>query len=135
MITLQTDHISEKQLAEIALAIQNRWGAPAFVKMHEIVVMDDDLEDVPRREMVDDFETGITNIFDNLEMSGVFKFWRRGKSKLSIDRIPGSKPPQWMTDIETPNRVPEGVFECPHCGKWFRTDIELSLHTKLHYII
>lgn len=103
--------------------------------MHEIVVMDDDIEDIPRKELIGDFERGISNIFENLEMNGVFKFRRNGKSKFSIERIPGSTLPQWMSDIEKPSRVPEGVFECPHCGKWFRTDIELSLHTKLHYII
>lgn len=135
LIILQTDHIREKQLAEVAVAIQNRWGVPAFVKMHEIVVMDDDAEDASRRELLQDFETGITTIFDNLEMTGVFKFRRTGKSKYSIERIPGSSLPQWMNDIETPARVPEGVYECPHCGKWFGTDLELSLHTKLHYII
>lgn len=135
MIVLQSDHISEKQLAEIALAIQNRWGVPAFVKMHEIVVMDDDIERVAQRELLNDFETGISTIFDNLEMSGVFKFRRTGKSRYTMERVPGSSLPQWMDDIETPTRVPDGVYECPHCGKWFRTDMELSLHTKLHYII
>lgn len=135
MIVLQTDHISEKQLAEIALAIQNRWGIPAFVKMHEIVVMDDDAEDSIQRELLMDFETGISTIFDGLELTNVFKFRKVGKSKYSIERMPGSALPQWMNDIEAPSRVPDGVYECPHCGKWFRTDIELSLHTKLHYII
>ena len=103
--------------------------------MHEIVVMDDDIERVAQRELLNDFETGISTIFDNLEMSGVFKFRRTGKSRYTMERVPGSSLPQWMDDIETPTRVPDGVYECPHCGKWFRTDMELSLHTKLHYII
>lgn len=135
MIALQTDDISEKQLAEIALFIQNRWDVPTFVKMHEIVVMDEDIPDAARLELLKDFERGLSVVLENLQMTGAFGFKRRGKTKYVIERIPGSSLPQWMNDIETPSRVPDGVFECPHCGKWFNTDIELSLHTKLHYII
>ncbi len=44
LITVQTKDISEKQLAELALAIQNRWEVPTFVKKHEIAVIDEDVE-------------------------------------------------------------------------------------------
>lgn len=134
MITIQTDDISEKQLAEIALAIQNRWNVPTFVKMHEIVVMDDDLEGPAQREVVNDFDRGLDTIFSNLELTSAFRCEKHGKNKFTISRIADSELPSWMEAIEKPTRTPEGVYECPHCGKWFGTDVELSLHTKLHYI-
>ncbi|MGI0090579.1 MAG: hypothetical protein ACREBS_02615 [Nitrososphaerales archaeon] len=108
---------------------------PTFVKMHEVVVIDEDIEDRARKELTEHFERGLESILDNLEMTGSFSLAKTGKTRYSILRIPGSKLPQWMSDIETPARVPEGVYECPHCGRWFNTDIERSLHTKLHYII
>ena len=115
MIALQTDDISEKQLAQIALAIQNRWEVPAFVKMHEIVVMEED-GDLPKgRIPLEDFERGMHSIFENLEISSAFRFERSGKSKYRITRIEGSSLPQWMDDINTPASTPEGVYECPHC--------------------
>ncbi len=135
MITLQTDDISEKQLAEIALAIQNRWDVPTFVKMHEIVVVDEDLDPRVQTELIRDFERGLSTIFLNLDMSSAFRYERKGKNKFKIFRFPGSKLPSWMEDIEMPAKTPEGVFECPHCGKRFGTDVELALHTKLHYVV
>ncbi len=135
MITLQSNDISEKQLAQIALAIQGRWEVPAFVKMHEIVVVEEDGHLPRNRIPPEDFERGLGVVFENLEIDSAFKFYRVGKSKYNISRSPGSTLPQWMEDIETPAATPEGVFACAHCGKWFATEMELSLHTKLHYII
>jgi hypothetical protein len=132
LITLETDHISEKQLAQIALAIQNRWEAPAFVKMHEIVIMDEDgeLGHIP----TEDFQRGISTIFENLELSRAFIMKNKGKRKYYIEKIEGATLPSWMEEIEQAPRVPEGVHECPHCGVRFGTDLELSMHTKLHYL-
>jgi hypothetical protein len=135
VIVLQTNDISEKQLAQIALGIQNRWEVPTFVKMHEIVVMDDDLEGSAGRELLKEFETGVYEIFDYLEIIGAFRLHRLSKSKYSIDRVPGSSLPQWMEEIEKPPIIPEGTFVCPHCGRFFPTDIQLSLHQKIHYIV
>ena len=135
MITVETDDISERQLAEIALAIQNRWEVPAFVKMHEIVIVEEDGNTPEQKIPPLNFERGIGTIFENLEMRYSFRLTRTGKTKYRITRIAGSTLPRWMKDIETPVSPPEGVFVCAHCGKWFQTDIERSLHTKLHYII
>jgi hypothetical protein len=134
VIILRTDHISEKQLAQIALEIQNRWDVPAFVKMHEIVVVDDDLDPRNAHELLNDFENGLSIIFENLNITSVFRLRRKGKTKYEIERIPGSSLPKWMGQIEQTPKVPEGVFECPHGGRRFPTDIQLSMHTKLHYI-
>lgn len=132
MITLETDDISEKQLAQIALAIQHRWEAPAFVKMHEIVIMDEDgeLGHIP----AEDFQRGITTIFENLELSSAFIIKQKRKTKYYIEKIDGASLPRWMSQIEEAPRVPEGVYECPHCGVRFGSDLQLSMHTKLHYL-
>ncbi|MDG6907400.1 MAG: hypothetical protein JRN20_16635 [Nitrososphaerota archaeon] len=135
MITLQTKDISEKQLAEIALAIQNRWEVPTFVKIHEIVVIDEDVEKYRRDEITKNFDRGLETILENLELSAAFEYEKIGKNKFKIARIAGSHLPSWMEEIEKAPRVPDGMFECPHCGKLFNTDMEMSLHTKLHYII
>jgi hypothetical protein len=135
MLILQTNDISEKQLAQIALAIQNRWEVPAFVKMHEVDVVDDDLDPPAALELQKDFENGLSIIFENLDLTLAFRLKRRARSKYVIERIPGSELPVWMTEIEKPPIVPEGVFVCPHCGRWFGTDIQLSMHQKIHYIV
>jgi len=115
MLTIRSDDFSEKQLAEVALAIQNRWEVPAFVKMHEIVVVDEDVTDRAREELTRFFERGLANIFENLGLAESFVFKKISKTKYLLERIPGSNLPQWMTDIEVPTRIPEGVYECPHC--------------------
>jgi intein/homing endonuclease len=115
MLTLQTNDISEKQLAQIALAIQNRWEVPAFVKMHEVAVIDDDLDRPAALELQKDFENGLSIIFENLDLTLAFRLKRRARSKYVIERIPGSALPDWMTEIEKPPIVPEEVFVCPHC--------------------
>jgi hypothetical protein len=135
MLTLQTNDITEKQLAQIALAIQDRWEVPAFVKMHEIVVADDDLEKQAAFELTKDFENGLSIIFENLEITSSFRLRRNSKSKYVVERIPGSDLPRWMEEIEKPPLVPEGVFVCPHCGRYFPTDIQLSMHQKIHYLV
>jgi len=102
--------------------------------MHEIVVVDDDLEPRNAHELITDFENGLSIIFENLRITSVFRLRRSGKGKYEIERIPGAKLPKWMEQIEDVPRVPEGVYECLHCGRRFPTDIQLSMHTKLHYI-
>jgi len=134
LIEIRTNDISEKQLAQIALEIQNRWNVPTFVKMHEIMVAEDDLDPRESHELFRDFENGLSIIFDNLNITTAFRLRRAGKLKYKIERIPGSELPTWMAEIEKTPKVPEGVFECPHCGRRFPTDIQLSMHTKLHYI-
>jgi hypothetical protein len=135
MLILQTSDITEKQLAQIALAIQDRWEVPAFVKMHEIAVVDDDLEKRAAYELAKDFENGLSIIFENLEITSAFRLRRSSKSKYLIERIPGSELPKWMEEIEIPSLTPEGVFVCPHCGRYFPTDIQLSMHQKIHYLV
>lgn len=115
MIQIRTNHISEKQLAQIALEIQNRWDVPVFVKMHEIMIAEDDLELRDSIELAKDFENGLSIIFDNLNITAAFRLRRTGKLKYEIERIPGSILPSWMAEIEQAPKVPEGVFECPHC--------------------
>jgi len=133
---VETNDISEKQLAQIALSIQERWEVPAFVKMHEIIIMEEDGNTPEQNIPLSLFERGLGTIFENLEMNRAFRLSRKGKTKYEITRIPGSPLPQWMTDIEAPvAAAPEGVFVCPHCGAYFPTQIQESLHQKLHYII
>ena len=115
MLEVRSDEFSEKQLAEIALAIQKRWEVPAFVKMHHIVIVDEDVEDRARKELTTHFERGIETILQNLDLSKAVRLQRTSKNKYKLERIPGSSLPRWTNDIETTNRVPEGVFECPHC--------------------
>ena len=114
----------KSRLAEIALAIQNRWDVPTFVKMHEIVVVEEDVTDRARQELTRHFERGLAAIFEQLGLAEAFKFVKTSKNKYSLERVPGSILPRWMADIEAPSRAPEGVHECPHCGKQFRTDLE-----------
>jgi len=109
---------------------------PAFVKMHEIAIMDDDLDEATASHFIRDFENGLYEIFEYLEMMQSFKLSKgRKKGNYVIQRIPDSEIPQWMVDIETPPTIPEGVFECPHCGRRFPTDIQLSMHQKIHYLV
>ncbi|MDA4131138.1 MAG: hypothetical protein OK457_10245 [Thaumarchaeota archaeon] len=115
MLILQTNDISEKQLAQLALAIQNRWDVPTFVKMHEVVISDDDLERPEAQKLDKDFENGLSIIFENLEITAAFRLKRSSKTKFLIERIPGSELPKWMEEIEGSARVPEGEYECPHC--------------------
>ena len=115
MIVIRTNDISEKQLAQIALEIQNRWNVPTFVKMHEIMVAEDDLDPNQSSELFKDFENGLSIIFENLYITAVFRLRRTGKLKYEIQRIPGSELPTWMVEIEQAPKVPEGVFECMHC--------------------
>ncbi len=135
MLTIRADDFSEKQLAEIALAIQNKWEVPTFVKMHEIVVVDEDVTDRERQELTKYFERGLATIFQNLGLAEAFKFQKTSKTKYLLERIPGSNLHKWMADIEAPTRTPPGVYECMHCGRWFRTEIERNLHTKIHYLV
>ena len=135
MLHIRSNDFSEKQLAEIALAIHNRWEVPTFVKMHEIVVVDEDIEDMARYELAKHFERGFETILENLQLARAFRIARIGKNKFSLEKLEGANLPKWVNEIEGSSRVPEGMFDCPHCGKLFRTDMELSLHTKLHYLI
>ncbi len=135
MLTVRSDDFSEKQLANIALAIQNRWEVPTFVKMHEIVVVVEDVADRARQDLEQHFEKGLAVIFENLGISEAFRFRKASNTKYLVDRVPGTPLPKWMSDIEAPARVPAGVYECMHCGRWFRTELERNMHTKIHYLI
>ncbi len=139
MITIKVDALSESQLAEIALAIQNRWDIQTFVKMHEIIAMDDEELDADPKVITQpldsaSFEKGLSVILENLELMGAFSLERSGKSGFKLKLIDSSRIPKWMERIK-PRKAPEGVYECMHCGKWFNTEVERDLHTKLHYII
>ena len=134
MITVRADDFTEKQLAEIALAIQDRWEVPTFVKIREIVIVDEDVTDRQREELNRFIERGLASIFEDLGLAGAFKFVKISKNRFALERVPGSFLPKWMSDIEIPHKNPENVYECPHCGRRFRTDLELSMHTKLHYL-
>ena len=134
MLTIRSPDFSEKQLAEVALAIQNRWEVPTFVKMHEVMIVDDDLDDSARKELSTYFEKGMFTILENLGLAWAFKVSRVSSNKFALTRIPGSILPKWMSEIEQAPVVPEGVYACPHCGKQFPTEMQMSLHTKLHYL-
>jgi hypothetical protein len=135
LLTLRANAFSEKQLAEIALAIQNRWDVPTFVKMHEIVVIDEDIENErARQNLILHFREGFSTILSNLELANVFSLNKNSETKYSLEMIAGAILPKWMESIENADRVPKGVYECQHCGKWMRSELELSMHTKLHYL-
>ncbi len=106
---------ARNRLAQIALAIQDRWDVPTFVKMHEIVIVEEDGNTPEQKIPPQNFQRGIGTIFENLEMGLSFRLFRTGKAKYRITRIPGSPLPRWMMDIEAPVNAPDGVFVCPHC--------------------
>jgi hypothetical protein len=142
LITIKSKDLSESQLAEIGLAIQKRWEIPVFVKMHEIVILDDEPQNVESEPGVitlpldpKHIEKGLGTILENLEMDHAFKIEKKNDSNFSLALTDPEKIPSWMNEIGKPQPVPDGVFACPHCGKWFNTEIERSLHQKLHYII
>jgi hypothetical protein len=134
LIAVRADDFTEKQLAEIALAIQDRWEIPTFVKIREIVIVDEDVTDRQREELNTFIERGLSSIFEDLGLAGAFKLVKISKNRFALERVPGSLLPRWMSDIEMLHKTPENVYECPHCGRHFRTDLELSMHTKLHYL-
>ena len=139
MITIKVDALSESQLAEIALAVQNRWDIPTFVKMHEIIAMDDEelyenSKVITQPIDIESFQKGLSIILENLELIGAFSLERSGKSGFKLKLVDSSMMPKWIERIK-PRKAPEGVYECMHCGKWFNTEVERDLHTKLHYII
>jgi hypothetical protein len=116
LITVKSDELTEKQLAEIAVAIQNRWDLPTFVKMHEIVVDDAFAEDSDQLEIPIEakyFESGMRQIMDNLEMTGAFEFQKIGKTKYRLKMVDQSQIPTWMRGSD--RVTPEGVLACPHC--------------------
>ncbi len=125
MIVVKSADLSEKQLAEVALAIQNRWNIATFVKMHEIVLLDDeDIEDDEEEsgERVitmpldpDHFESGFQVILENLDMERGFRLQREGKEKFRLLLTDEKSTPTWMKETEVPRAPPEGVYECPHC--------------------
>src|SRR5579875_1883269 len=138
MITIQSSDLTENQLAEIALAIQNRWGVAAFVKMHEIAVVDDDEDfplEGPGKDSDENFEKGFKIIMERLKMDGAFVLEKVGRSKFRLLLVDHESLPTWLEETAKPKKLPEGVYECPHCGKWFDAELLLSMHTKLHYII
>jgi hypothetical protein len=142
LITLKTDYLSEQALAEVALAIQNRWNLAAFVKMHEIIVMDDEEADEISSHSTSlslnatEIEKGIRVIMGKLELDRAFTLERKGKQDFRLKLVDPTLVPKWVERANSNlNQPPEGVFACPHCGKWFSTEFELSMHTKLHYIL
>jgi soluble cytochrome b562 len=143
LISVKADQLSEQHLAEIALAIQNRWNVATFVKMHEIVVMDDEaVEDDNSRSIITapidprEIQRGIKTIMENLELDQAFKLDQEGKGAFRLRLVDPSKIPKWVENVTSnPRQTPEGIYECPHCGKWCRSEFELSMHTKLHYIL
>jgi hypothetical protein len=142
LITVKAQQLSEQHLAEVALAIQNRWNVATFVKMHEIVVMDDEFEDESSGSIITapidlrDIERGMEVIMENLELDGAFKLEKDGKRGFKLRLVDSTRIPKWVERANSNvRRPPEGVYECMHCGKWLNSELELSLHTKLHYII
>ena len=147
MIVIKADHLSEQHLAEIALAIQKRWNVATFVKMHEIIVMDDDddeggLDDRDSGRVIKtainpgEVERGMNMILENFELEHAFRLERKNRQKYQLKLVNPSALPKWLeranSDLKQP---PEGVFVCPHCGKYLGSELELSMHTRLHYII
>ncbi len=140
LISIKSSDLTEPQLAEIALAIQNRWQIPVFVKMHEIMIIDDEeVEMTPGVVTVPldsrQLEKGFEMILHNLDMNRAFTIEKKGRDKFKLNLVDPENIPAWMNDINKPMQPPEGTFACPHCGKLFNTEIEMNLHQKLHYII
>ena len=116
MITVRSDDLTENQLAQIALSIQNRWQVATFVKMHEIVVLDDeDYSEASSQIILQDFERGFRAIMEFLEIGSAFDLVREGKTKYKMSRVPNARLPNWITDTQAPSRAPQGIYECPHC--------------------
>jgi hypothetical protein len=146
LIEIKADHLSEQHLAEIALAIQKRWNVATFVKMHEIIVMDDDdhalTDDLDTGRAIastinsGEVERGMNVIMENLELDHAFRLERKNRQKYQLKLVNPSALPKWLeranSDLKQP---PEGVFVCPHCGKYLGSQLELTMHTRLHYII
>jgi hypothetical protein len=82
-------------------------------------------------------EKGLNTILGNLELDSAFKLERKGNSRnFKLKLVDPSRVPKWIERAnQNLNQPPEGVYACPHCGRWFSSDFELSMHTKLHYII
>ncbi|MHB1909253.1 MAG: hypothetical protein ACYCQJ_10355 [Nitrososphaerales archaeon] len=141
MIHVKIDRLGEQHLAEIALAIQNRWNVATFVKMHEIMILDDEQEVDSRLVTAPldprDIERGMQVILENLELDHAFKLEKNGRDKFTLKLVNPDNIPKWVQASSTirTQAPPEGVYECAHCGRRFNTEIEWSLHTKLHYII
>jgi hypothetical protein len=143
LITLKVEQLSEQSLAEIALAIQNRWNVATFVKMHEIIIMEDDvIEDQGSGKVITvpldskEMEKGLRTIMENLELDRAFDLEGDGKNKFKLKLVDPARIPKWVDKASSDLRQPpEGVYECPHCGRRFNNEFEMSLHTKLHYII
>ncbi len=122
MIKIKADQLSEQHLAEVALAVQNRWNVATFVKMHEIIVMDDEVDDESLRRIVSapidarEVERGMRVIMGNLELDRAFALEKDGKSNFKLKLIDATQIPKWV-ERSTSNmrQPPEGVFECPHC--------------------
>ena len=93
------------------MAIHNRWEVPTFVKMHEIVVVDEDIEDMARYELAKHFERGFETILENLQLARAFRIARIGKNKFSLEKLEGANLPKWVNEIEGSSRVPEGMFD------------------------
>jgi hypothetical protein len=144
MLTVRADQLSEQHLAEIALAIQNRWSVATFVKMHEVIVMDDDDDEemgsssesskIPRSK--DEVKKGLEVILHNLELDKAFRIEDRGRNKFQIRLVDSSAIPKWVEKSSSnATQAPDGVYVCPHCGRWCYSELELSMHQKLHYIL
>jgi hypothetical protein len=122
LITVKAEQLSEQHLAELALAIQNRWNVATFVKMHEIIVLDDEVEDESSGKIITvpidprDIERGMHVIMENLELDRAFDLERDGRSKFKLKLVDPTQIPKWVeTATSNVRRPPEGVYECPHC--------------------
>ncbi len=125
MIVIKADHLSEQHLAEIALAIQKRWNVATFVKMHEIILMDDDDTPIDGSDTgrviksainPGEVERGINVIMENFELEHAFRLERKNRQRYRLKLVNPSALPKWLeranSDLRQP---PEGVFVCPHC--------------------
>src|SRR5579884_1790433 len=107
MITIQSSDLTENQLAEIALAIQNRWGVAAFVKMHEIAVVDDDEDfplEGPGKDSDENFEKGFKIIMERLKMDGAFVLEKVGRSKFRLLLVDHESLPTWLEETAKPKK-------------------------------
>lgn len=111
-----------------------------FVKMHEIIMLDDEQTDsdpgvitVPLDPK--QLERGFDTILENLEMERAFKIEKKGRDKFNLNLVDPSSIPTWLADADKPRPTPEGVFTCAHCGRYFPTEMQRNLHQKLHYIV
>lgn len=90
--------------------------------MHEIIVMDDEVEDDKSGKIITapidprDIERGMQVIMVNLELDQAFRLERDGKAAFKLKLVDRTRIPKWVERSKADMRQPpEGVYACQHC--------------------